>query len=87
MTDDTTNPIDAIPAAPGEVSPNVDNGANIISAPVSATAPADATAPLTALAAAVPTEVKETFLQKVAVDTEDAFHYLVSEIRKIYTSI
>lgn len=35
----------------------------------------------------MPEEVKETFLQKVEKDAEEAYHWLVAEIHKIYAKI
>lgn len=83
-------------AGDGLISPNASAVSDTTSAPVSppASNEANAIAPSVTLAAAVPTNVKETFKQKLVIDGqlieenfEEAYHYLLAEIRKIYTSL
>lgn len=75
------NPIDATPQAPGE---SLAAGDNITSlaAPTSITGGF-----VTVPAIVVPPAIKETFLQKVEIDAEEAYHWLVAEIHKLYTKI
>ncbi len=35
----------------------------------------------------IPPAIKETFLQKVEIDAEEAYHWLLKEIHKIYKAL
>lgn len=77
------NPIDATPETPGEIQA----GDSTTSTTESPSEEAPATAPTETTPPVIPTELKETFLQKVGEDAEAAYHWLVAELHKIYTAL
>lgn len=84
MTEETDqtkiqNPIDA------NLGENL--GTDITSGTVPVSLETYVTVPTVIIPPAIPTKVKETFLQRAETDVEEAYHWLLTEIHKIYTAL